>query len=115
MFRAEIQQLTNGSTLKLEGRLVGEWAEQAKALVTKSAVPAGLVIDLTDVSYIDSVGEQVLTWFSSIGAVFVAKAVYVAGVCERLRLPLQKESASGSTEGHRGTGRRPCAVHTRAN
>jgi hypothetical protein len=115
MFRAEIHQLTNGSILKLEGRLVGEWAEQARALVTKSAVPAGLVIDLTDVSYIDPVGEQVLTWFRSIGAVFVAKAVYVAGVCERLRLPLQKEPPRGATEEHRRTGRRPSAVHTRAN
>ncbi|MGO9405368.1 MAG: hypothetical protein ACLPVW_18060 [Terriglobales bacterium] len=89
MFRAEIHQLANGPTLKMEGRLVGDWAEQAKSLVTKASVPKGLIVDLTDVTYVDSVGEQVLNWFKSIGAAFLAKGIYAAGVCERLRLPFQ--------------------------
>jgi hypothetical protein len=88
MFRAEIHELEDGPTLKMEGRLVGQWAEQAKSLVTMNSVPKGLIIDLTDVTYVDSVGEQALIWFSSIGAAFVGKGVYAAGVCERLRLPL---------------------------
>jgi hypothetical protein len=106
MLRAEIHQLTGGPTLRLEGRLVGDWAEQARSLVTKASVPAGLVVDLTDVTYVDSVGEQVLTWFKSIGAVFIAKGVYVAGVCERLGLP-QGETAGSAGERHRGGVRRP--------
>ena len=88
MFRAQLHQLANGPTLKMEGSLVGEWAQEAKALVTNGPVPKGLIIDLTEVSYIDSVGEQVLAWFASVGASFRAKAVYAASVCERLRLPL---------------------------
>jgi anti-anti-sigma regulatory factor len=87
MFRAEIQWLTSGPTLKLEGRLVADWAEQASCLVTKDVLPKGLIVDLTEVSYVDSAGEQLLRWLASVDAVFVAGSVYAFGVCDRLRLP----------------------------
>jgi hypothetical protein len=54
MFRAEIMWLANGLTLKMEGRLVAEWAKQARCLVTADVVPKGLIVDLTEVHYIDS-------------------------------------------------------------
>lgn len=88
MFRAQICQLANGPTLKMEGRLVGDWAEQAKSLVIKDSVPKRLMVDLTEVTYVDSVGDQVLKWLESIGAIFIAKGIYAAGTCERLQLPL---------------------------
>ena len=89
MFRAQLSQLVNGPTLKMEGSLVGEWAHEVKSLLTNGPpVPKGLIVDLTDVSYIDSVGEQVLAWLASVGASFMAKGVYGASVCERLQLPL---------------------------
>ncbi len=87
MFRAQINQLVDGPTLKLEGWLVGIWAEEAKSLMTSRPVPKGLIVDITDVSHIDSVGEQVLAWLASIGASFMARGVYAASVCERLQLP----------------------------
>jgi hypothetical protein len=90
MFRAQITELASGPTLKMEGSLVGPWAEEAKALVTNGPVPKGLVVDLTEVCYVDLVGESVLTWFASIGASFLAAAVYAASVCERLELPLYR-------------------------
>ena len=51
MFRAEIQWLASGPTLKLEGKLVADWAEQARCLVTKDVLPKGLIVDLTEVIY----------------------------------------------------------------
>jgi len=87
MFRAEIQWLTSGPTLKLEGRLVADWAEQASCLVTKDVLPKGLIVDLTEVSYVDSAGEQLLRWLASVDALFVAGSVYAFAVCDRLRLP----------------------------
>ena len=90
MFRAQMNQLANGPTLKMEGSLVGQWAEEAKSLLTNGPVPQGLVVDLTDVSYVDTVGEEVLTWFASVGASFMAKAVYAASLCERLQLPVHR-------------------------
>lgn len=93
MFRAEIQWLGSGPTLKLEGKLVADWAEQARCLVTKDVVPKGLIVDLTEVSYIDSAGEQLLKWLASVGALFVAGNVYAIAVCDRLRLsPMQRIS-----------------------
>ena len=65
MFRAEIKWLASGPTLKLEGKLVADWAE-ARCLVTKDVLPKGLIVDLTDVSYIDSLGERLLKWLASV-------------------------------------------------
>ncbi|HZW92836.1 MAG TPA: hypothetical protein VFF64_07780 [Candidatus Eremiobacteraceae bacterium] len=86
MFRAEILWLANGPTLKMEGRLVGEWAEQARYLVTTDVVPKGLIVDLTEVSCVDSACERLLSRLGSVGAVFVASGVYAPAVCERLGL-----------------------------
>jgi hypothetical protein len=36
MFRAEIRWLASGPTLRLEGKLVADWAEQARCLVTRT-------------------------------------------------------------------------------
>ncbi len=92
MFRAEIRWLENGPTLKMEGKLAGDWAEQARDLVTKDLVPKRLVVDLTEVSYVDSAGERLLKWLASVGAVFVARSVYAVAVCERLCLsPVQRK------------------------
>ena len=91
MFRAEIQWLASGPTLKLKGRLVADWAEQARSVVTKDVLPKGLIVDLTEVSYVDSAGEQMLKWLASVGAVFVAGSLYAFAVCDRLRLsPVQR-------------------------
>lgn len=87
MFRAELDRLADGSLLKMEGRLVGEWADEAKSLVLRGPAPKSLIVDLTDVSYVDVVGDQVLTWLSSLGARFIAQGVYAAATCKRLNLP----------------------------
>lgn len=86
MFRAELRWLANGLTLKMDGKLVGEWAEQAQRLVTTEVVPKGLIVDLTEICYVDSAGERLLTWLASVGAVFVAGNVFATAVCERLGL-----------------------------
>ena len=86
MFRAEILWFANGPTLKMDGKLVGQWAEQARDLVTADIVPKGLIVDLTDVTYVDSAGERLLSWLGSVGAVFEVSGVYAIGVCERLGL-----------------------------
>jgi hypothetical protein len=102
MFRAEILWLANGPTLKMQGRLVGEWAEQARCLVTTEVVPKGLIVDMTEVSYVDSAGESLLSWLGSLGAVFVASGVYAPAVCERLGLSLVRRMPAqrpGNNEG----------------
>ena len=88
MFRAEIREIMQRPVLKLEGKLVGDWAEEARSLVSKTSVPKGLIVDITDVSYVDAAGEAILSWFNSIGARFIDDAIYAAAVCEQLQLVL---------------------------
>jgi len=104
MFRAEIQWLASGPTLKLEGKLVADWAEQARRLVTKDVLPEGLIVDLTEVSYVDSVGEQFLKWLAGVGAVFIAGSVYAFVLCDRLRLPPMQEITERRKRRHGSSG-----------
>ena len=113
MFRAEIRWLDNGPTLKMAGKLVGDWAEQARGLVTKDVVPKGLIIDLTEVSYIDSVGEELLKWLASVGAVFVAGNVYAIAVCERLHLSPVQRMTERHKQRHGSKQERSSITHSR--
>ena len=92
MFRAELIQCGDESILKIEGRLVGDWADEVRALTTRAPFAKRLIVDLTEVTYVDALGEQLLTWLSSLGARFVAKGVYAAGICKRLSLALHKKA-----------------------
>jgi hypothetical protein len=94
MFRAEIQWLASGPTLKMEGKLVGEWAEEAMSLLIKKVVPQGLVVDLTAVTYIDCLGEEFLKWLGRAGSAFVPGNVYTSGVCEQLNLPILRDGSA---------------------
>jgi len=90
MFRAEIQWLEVGPTLKLQGELAEDWAAQARSLVTQEILPRGLIVDITNLSHIDSAGEQLLKWLASTGALFLARSFYANALCDRLGLsPLQ--------------------------
>jgi hypothetical protein len=111
MFRAELLWLANGPTLKMDGKLVGDWAEQARELLTTDVVPKGLIVDLTDVTYVDSAGGRLLSWLGSVGAVFAARGVYTIGVCEGLSLSLMP-SIPARRHGSRGE---KCSTHPHAH
>ena len=96
MLRAELHHIENGLTLKLEGRLVGEWALQVKSLVTKEILPKRFLVDLTEVTYVDSIGEQVLIWLCTLHAEFAAQTCYGRDLCERLHLTLEGDPVSFS-------------------
>ncbi len=89
MLRADFDHRRNHLELKLEGRLVGPWAVQVKSLVSRHFVPRGLVVDISEVTYADSFGEQLLIWLRDLHATFVAETCYARDVCERLQLTLQ--------------------------
>jgi len=109
MLRVQIQDCPNGLTLKLEGRFAGDDAENTRALTTCLRGGMRFVLDLSDVTFIDSVGEEVLSFFGRFGAEFVAATSYTLDVCERLHLRL---AHSGDTSGISPTnGRRGRAHH----
>ncbi len=90
MLRAEIQDSEKNLILRLQGRVVGTDAEHVRTLVTHRNIQDRLLVDLTDVTFIDSAGEATLTFLSQLGAKFIANDVYLLDKCKRLNLPLAR-------------------------
>lgn len=86
MLRVEILDSADILKLTLEGRFTGEHAEQTQMLTTRCRNGAKLIVDLTDVEFIDAIGENVLSFFGRFGAEFIAPNSYTLDICERLDL-----------------------------
>jgi hypothetical protein len=112
MLRVEIHDSAISLSLKLEGRFTGDDAENTRTLIRGCREGMRLVVDLTDVTFIDSVGEEVLSFFARFGAEFAASTSYTLDVCERLHLRLAPDGASDTnTSGaSRTNGRRRRAL-----
>ncbi|MBV9086112.1 MAG: hypothetical protein JO187_07365 [Acidobacteria bacterium] len=94
MFRISFKERPPGVTMLVEGRLVAEFAQEAKELLIRQNLPADLIVDLSEVTFADSAGEEALTWLSGVGAKFVADSAYSLYLCERLQLKLSPTVAS---------------------
>ncbi len=88
MLRAEMQDSDKALTVRLVGRFAGDDAEHVRVLVTRHNIEAPLVVDVTEVTFIDPVGEATLSFFGRLGAKFIAEDVYLLDICKRLNLPL---------------------------
>ena len=114
MLRVEIHNCPHTLRLKLEGRITGDDAENTRTLITRCRDGVRLVVDLTEVTFIDSVGEEVLSFFGRFGAEFVAQTSYTLDICERLHLCLARIGASDpNTSGAFPTNGRRRRAHPR--
>ena len=95
MLRVEDHDASSTTWLRVEGRFVGAFAEDTKAMMVRCKLPSHLVVDLSEVMFVDAEGEEVLLWLARIGAQFVANSCYSLDVCQRLHLPSFQESGSG--------------------
>ncbi len=112
MLRIEIHDSANSVQVKFEGRFIGDDAQNTRALLTSCRDGITLVVDLTEVTFIDSVGEEVLSFFGRFGAEFIAETSYVLDVCERLRLRLARNGGAAPTP---LTTSRPKAARLKSN
>jgi hypothetical protein len=94
MLRVEICDSAESLILKLEGRFTGSDAEHTRTLTTRLAAREKLLVDLTEVEFVDATGEQVLSFLGRFGAEFVAPNSYVLDVCERLNLRVAPNGSS---------------------
>ena len=99
MLRVEFNDDGNGGLMvRLFGRMVGLYAEDARRALASRQLPASIVVDLSEVTFVDLFGEQVLLWLGRLGARFVANSVYVRSVCEGLQLHISKKSTGVDSE-----------------
>jgi hypothetical protein len=98
MLRVEFNHNGNGTFLvRLEGRLVGPYAEDARTTLANYQVPGKMVVDLTEVTFIDSSGEEMLRWLGHMGGEFIAENVYAQAICEHLGLQVaEKDDGIGT-------------------
>ena len=94
MLRIETEELDGALICRLEGRFIGEGAEQVRALVTRCNSKLQLVVDLTEIMFIDAIGEDVLSFVKKLDAQFIAETSYSRDICERLHLPLVRKQES---------------------
>ena len=59
--------------------------------MTRCNTELTLVVDLADVTFVDPVGEEVLSFFGRLGAEFIADNAYSRDLCERLNLRLSSQ------------------------
>ena len=97
MLRVEIRKSADTWHIFLEGRFTGDDAEHARMLITRCPVGVKLIVDLTEVVFIDNVGEEMLSFLGRFGAVFVAPNSYTLDVCERLNLSVARNGTSQDT------------------
>jgi anti-anti-sigma regulatory factor len=98
MLRVRFDHHGNGTmTVRLEGRLVGLYAEDARVTLARYHAPASILVDLSEVTFVDGFGERVLSWLGRLGAKFVAVNVYTRSVCERLRLEVSEQRFGSAT------------------
>jgi hypothetical protein len=94
MLRVEICDSAETLILRLEGRFTGDDAEHTRTLAARFATRGKALVDLTEVVFIDAVGEEVLSFLGQFGAQFVAPNSYVLDVCERLNLRVAPNGGS---------------------
>jgi hypothetical protein len=94
MLRVEIRDSAEPLILRLEGRFTGDDAEHTRTLAARFAAGGKLLVDLTEVVFIDAAGEEVLSFLAQFGTKFVAPNSYVLDVCERLNLHVAPNGSS---------------------
>ena len=94
MLRVEICDSAETLILRLVGRFTGDDAEHTRTLAARFAACGKLLVDLTEVVFIDAVGEEVLSFLGQLGGEFVTPNSYVLDVCERLNLRVAPNGSS---------------------
>jgi hypothetical protein len=98
MLRFEIRNSGETWRIMLEGRLTGDDAEHVQIQIARCPASVKLIVDLTEVVFIDNVGETALSFLGRLGAVFVATNSYTLDVCERLNLSVTPNGNSPQDE-----------------
>jgi anti-anti-sigma regulatory factor len=104
MMRITRQQDGETMTLKIEGCLAGEWVNEMKRCwdeVKTGARRRAIRIDLTDVTFIDAAGRELLAQMFASGAIAGAANVMTKAVVEQLTSEAQVNQSGQSRQSGR--------------
>ena len=90
MFRIDVYEENGKATMKIAGRVGVQSAEEIRQQIFCYRAPHQLLVDLSEVTFVDKSGEQALSWLGHIGAQFIADGFYCLDICERLNLRIVK-------------------------
>jgi hypothetical protein len=88
--------LLGTATVRISGRLAEGCREEVESFLDSHPALPGTIVDLSEITYIDSAGEEVLCWLGQRGARFAANSTYAVHVCERLHLNMAELPAAAS-------------------
>ena len=74
-------------TFKLAGALAGDWARELERCwreATGSAAPRQVVIDLTEVAFVDDAGKALLTLMAEAGAELIARDILMKSIVDEI-------------------------------
>ncbi len=100
MLRITVQQDQTGTTLRLEGRLVGPWVKEVEACwrsARKEAPRRSFLIDLHSVTSIDHDGKALLRHLHEQGACFCASGCLMRSIVEEMT-SMSQESKKGASK-----------------
>jgi hypothetical protein len=86
MLRITFHGLVHDMKIRMEGRFASTYAEEALKFVLLFKAPSTVAVDISELSFIDEIGEDLLSGLGGLGVKFVADSLYAFDVCERLHL-----------------------------
>lgn len=97
LLRVEFENsLSDTLLVRLEGRLVGNYAHVVRNAVAHREHKGKLVVELSEVIVVDEEGEELLLWLRQTGAEFLAESSHSRFLCDHLQLPLATEHVGSS-------------------
>ncbi len=88
MLKITLAQEAEPTTLKLEGKLTGPWVGELKRVwkdITATQEPQSVLVDLSDVHFIDSEGKKLLAWMLGQGAELGSNTLLTQFILHRIR------------------------------
>lgn len=89
MFRISVSEREQGTTLTLEGRLVGAWVDELGGVWRRMrpSAAAPVRVELDGVTFIDEGGKALLRAMRADGALLVACSIVMRAVVEEIGAP----------------------------
>ncbi len=99
MLRITLPTASHSGLLILEGRLTGLWVKEFLRVVRGTNQRFGNIVDLREVLYVDSEGEEALRLVARRGVRFMTESAYGKDLCHRLKLERVRSSDPDHNDG----------------